>query len=223
MYQRRPDIVAGNVYGRLTAIKMAEPGKRGQTRWVFQCECGNTITTDAIDVKKGKTKSCRCLCTESFVDRNTKHGMCHTRLYGIYIGMKQRCNNPDNEAYKNYGKRGIKICDEWLRSPFSFFEWALSNGYAENLSIERKDNNGNYEPGNCVWATMPEQSRNKRSNVFITIGGATKILGDWAKEFGVNQWRVAARIRNGWDPIDALREPFHAWNPKRKGAYRNAG
>ena len=207
MYQRRPEIIAEQSYNRLTAIEKTEPGKRGQTRWIFKCECGNTRIVDAIDVKKGKTKSCGCLQPLMAIKTHTVHGMCGTRIYTTYDDMKQRCRNKNHKNFANYGGRGITVCDEWVNSPQAFFEWALANGYTDELTIDRIENNKGYCPSNCRWATMTEQSRNKRSNVLITIENQIKTLTEWSLEFGTNRITAAIRIKNGWDPIDAVSIP----------------
>lgn len=135
----------------------------------------------------------------------------NTKLYRVWLGMRDRCNNPNNKGYKNYGGRGIKICEEW--NVFNNFKvWSYDHGYEENsgLSIDRIDVNGNYEPSNCRWATVKEQANNTRRNVYMTIDGETKSVPEWAEIYGVNQETVRRRVRElGWDPIKALTEPLY--------------
>jgi len=163
--------IIGQKYGRLTVIEQhgfTELNKYG-TRyaiWYCRCDCGNYVerTTDVL--KRGKS-SCGCIQKEALKNmskRNTTHGMTHTRLYRIYKGMIGRCYYPCMDRYNAYGGRGITVCDKWKNDRTKFFEWALQNGYKENLTIERKDVNGNYEPSNCTWITMAEQYKNKQSN-----------------------------------------------------------
>ena len=163
--------IIGQKYGRLTVIEQhgfTELNKYG-TRyaiWYCRCDCGNYVerTTDVL--KRGKS-SCGCIQKEvlkNMSKRNTTHGMTHTRLYRIYKGMIGRCYYPCMDRYNAYGGRGITVCDKWKNDRTKFFEWALQNGYKENLTIERKDVNGNYEPSNCTWITMAEQYKNKQSN-----------------------------------------------------------
>lgn len=138
----------------------------------------------------------------------TKHGKSRTRLYKIYHGMKQRCLNPNNPEFKNYGGRGITICDEWLADFMSFYEWAKENGYEENLSIERKNVNGNYEPDNCEWIPLSKQCWNRTDTHYITANGITKTIKQWSDISGVPMTVINARIdKFGWSPEDAVSIP----------------
>lgn len=160
-------------FGMLTAIKRVENHKNGKTQWECTCDCGNTTIVQTYLLTKGITKSCGCKSGE-------KHGMTGTRLYEIWVNMKTRCYNKNNIAYKNwYGDRGIKICDEWHHSFTNFYKWAIKNGYEDNLTIDRIDVNGNYEPSNCRWITMKKQCNNKRDNIYLTINNETHTLKEW--------------------------------------------
>ena len=138
---------------------------------------------------------------------NYKDGRKGTRLYEIYNNMKTRCLNPNCPSYYNYGGRGIKICKEWLLDFGAFRSWALANGYRENLTIDRIDVNGNYEPNNCRWATAKVQANNTRSNHLETIDGVTKDLTEWAEFYGINIKTVRDRLLRGWDLKRALTTP----------------
>lgn len=146
---------------------------------------------------------------------NFKDGRKGTRLYRIYNNMKTRCYNPNSESYKNYGGRGIKICSEWLTDFSTFRSWALSHGYREDLTIERKDVNGNYTPDNCVWATYKVQANNTRSNHLYTIDGITMNLTEWSEYFGINVKTVRDRLLRGWDIKRALSTPADSKYRKR--------
>ena len=118
--------------------------------------------------------------------------------------MIRRCCSPDEPAYINYGARGISVCNEWKESVENFYNWAIANGYDDQLTIDRIDNDGDYCPENCRWITLEAQSRNRRSNIDVTINGVTKTLTEWAQEFDVPYKRVYARVRSGWPVLDAL-------------------
>lgn len=138
---------------------------------------------------------------------NYKDGRKNTRLYRIYNNMKTRCYNPRSINYQNYGARGVKICEEWLNDFSAFKTWALFHGYREDLTIERKDVNGDYSPDNCIWADYDTQANNMRSNHLITFEGVTKTLKQWADYFGISDRTVRDRLRRGWDPVRAITTP----------------
>lgn len=131
------------------------------------------------------------------------------RIKHILKGMKQRCYNKNHINYKRYGGRGITVCDEWLNNSQAFVDWALSHGYADDLTIDRIDNNGNYEPDNCRWATQEEQQHNKSSNVFLTYKGKTQDIKQWADDLGVYYVTLWTRYKNGWDTKRIIEEPIH--------------
>lgn len=163
--------LSGNKYGRLTVIKQVgftEPNKYNQryALWLCKCDCGNEIIRSTDVLKRGKS-SCGCRekeVLEEMKQKNTTHNMTHTRLYRIYKGMIGRCYYKCFARYNAYGGRGITVCEEWKNDRTKFFDWALNNGYREDLTIERIDVNGNYEPSNCKWIPMSEQYKNKQSN-----------------------------------------------------------
>lgn len=134
--------------------------------------------------------------------------MSSERLQNIYVNLKQRCYNPKSTFYKNYGGRGITVCDEWLNSEMydgrstkgwiAFKNWALSNGYADNLTIDRIDNSKGYCPENCHWVTMRTQQNNRRSNRLVTYKGKTQSLADWCRELNLNYGTIKCRIRRNW-------------------------
>lgn len=133
------------------------------------------------------------------------HGMTNTRLYKIWLGIKERCCNKRCKWYRDYGARGIKVCDEWLTDFMSFYAWAMENGYQENLTIERIDNDEGYEPDNCRWATVKQQARNRRSSRLFTIGDETHCLSEWCEIYNINYSTALSRLRLNW-PIEKVLE-----------------
>lgn len=135
--------------------------------------------------------------------KNRKHGMKNTRLYAAWESMKRRCSNPNTKSYDRYGGRGIAVCGEWADF-VSFANWAMSNGYADHLTLERNDPNKGYSPDNCRWATQKEQQNNRTNNHFITIDGITKTIAEWSDVSGIKQKTILSRISYGWKPEDLL-------------------
>ena len=144
-----------------------------------------------------------------------KDGRKNTRLYRIYYGMKARCYNPNNSQYKNYGARGINICKEWLSDYISFKTWAISNGYRDDLTIDRIDVNGNYEPSNCRWVTHYIQSNNTRRNHKVTIFNETHTLKEWADKYNISEKTVRDRLLRGWSYERAFTTPVNTKYRKR--------
>ena len=156
-------------FGKWTVITQVGKCTSGQLRWKCVCDCGTQRTVAGYSLKSGDSKSCGCGKSRAFRERNTLHGDSRTRLYKIYYGIKNRCYDKKNENYRYYGKKGIKMCKEWMENYLKFKKWAEDSGYAKNLTIDRINNNGNYEPNNCRWVSMMEQNRNKSNNFGITL------------------------------------------------------
>ena len=193
----------------LEDLGQQKAGNRNRHFYLVKCSyCGREFPLRAD--RYGKAYQCGCLRKEigiRNVSKHHSHKMSGTRLYHIWQGIKSRCGNPNNTRYKNYGGRGITICDEWVDFE-NFKEWALSHGYQENLTIERKDTNGDYEPDNCTFTATYYQNRNRTSNV--VIGG--KCLTDWALESGLNVSTVFARYKRGDRDLSSLLRPV--WSRK---------
>lgn len=183
--------ITGQKFGRLTALyKMHNHHDKKNSYWICICDCGNFLEARSQHLRNNSIKSCGCLHKEIM----STHGKHDTRLYRIWVAMKQRCNNPNNESYKYYGERGIKVCDEWRKDFMVFYNWAMNNGYNDNLTIDRINVDGNYEPANCRWITYQEQARNTRKTKNITINGETHCLKDWCKILNLNYNTVRYRL-----------------------------
>ena len=198
---RKIDLISKK-FGKLTVIKKAK-NKGKYTQWLCQCECGNYKIARTLDLRRGHTKSCGCL---KHLQYNFKHGKSDTRLYRIYKHMISRCYNPNNTAYKHYGGRGIKVCNHWKRSLEFFIQWALANGYKDNLTLERINVNGDYTPENCKWIPQSEQLKNTRRTILITYNNETLCLTDWAKKINIHRATLDYRIKK-WGVEKAFTTP----------------
>lgn len=170
-------------FTRLKVVKRDIDNKNGHATWICECDCGNKLSVNGSKLRNGRIKSCGCLRRESPIT----HNMSHTRLYGIWHGMRERCRNINKEYYDRYGGRGVSVCEEWENNFQAFYDWAIVNGYSDKLSIDRIDNDGNYEPNNCRWTTQSIQCQNQgiKSNNLSGIKGVS-----WDKSR--NKW--VARI-----------------------------
>lgn len=203
--------IIGNKYNKLTVLNFEKKELR-KNRWRYfykcQCECGKIVVVNRDNIVSGKTKTCGC----SRKEVNIKHNLCHSRIYKIYNDMKKRCYNENSKSYKSYGERGIIICKEWLNDFINFYNWSIKNGYADNLSIDRIDVNGNYEPNNCRWATQKEQANNTRRNRYLTYKGETHTISEWSDIFNLKSGTIRARLAHGYTPEQALEMPINKYN-----------
>lgn len=192
----------GERYGRLTVISEAERNRFGQRRFLCLCDCGNEIIAKMGCLRIGYTKSCGCLRKEQ-ARRNTPrtHNLSRSKTYHVWRSMKCRCLNPKNASFANYGGRGITFCDRW--SDFSNFVADMGEA-PDGLSIERNNNNGNYEPGNCRWATRKEQARNKSTNRRVTRDGITRTLVEWSEVLGICRGTLQTRVTQRYNDSELL-------------------
>jgi hypothetical protein len=186
--------IGGRRFGRLLVISRAQVTGARNVMWHCKCDCGNMTVAAAANIGR-TTLSCGCLAKETAASilrtarYSFKHGMSKSAEHRIWSVMHQRCYNPNNHKYLRYGGRGIEICKRW-RDSFQNFYVDMGPRPTSAHSIERKDNNGNYEPKNCVWATIAQQSRNTRTNKFITIDGITLCVVDWCKAMNIPRWKA---------------------------------
>lgn len=190
--------LVGKRFFRLTVVRIAESKKHGVRRYECICDCGKTHYVTAANLLGGSVKSCGCY-RESKLHVPKTHGDSKKRLYVIWNRMKSRCLDPKNEKYKYYGGRGISICEEWM-DYIRFKNWAIDNGYENDKTIDRIDNNGNYTPNNCRWTSMIEQNNNRRSNHYITYQGKTQSLAKWSRELGISYNALRYRVKKGLFP-----------------------
>ncbi len=189
-------------YGRLVVIKeVASCIKSGRIRRMYlcQCDCGKQAIVQRDHFITGCTRSCGCLATELKRERKLTHGKRNTRIYEIYYNMRDRCLNSNNHAYQNYGGRGINICKKW--ETFEGFYEDMKDGYKDNLTLERVDNDGNYSKENCIWASYKQQARNRRSTLFIKCKGEKRPLIEVCEELNLKYKTIHRRIRVVGMPI----------------------
>lgn len=182
-------------FGRLTVIEKLGSDKHQEQLWKCRCDCGQEVIVNTISLTSGNTKSCGCYKTELIQKLNYKHGQSHTRLYYVWQAMIRRCYKENEQSYKNYGARGIKVCNKWKKDYKEFYNWAMQNGYKEGLSIERINNNRNYEPNNCKWATSKEQSYNTRRNQYIEYNSEKITITEACKKTKIPLTNVYSKAR----------------------------
>lgn len=206
--------LTGKKFNRLTVLeldrkeqKYTKTGKKDGHfyYWKCQCDCGKIITVWSGHLISGHTRSCGCQKIEELIQRRTTHGLSYTRLCATFRRMKQRCYNKNDKKYYCYGARGIKICDEWLKDPRNFYDWALSNGYKEDLSIDRIDVNGNYEPSNCRWADSIIQANNRTTNRYIEMDGEKLTLAQWCRKLNIKDHKFYKALKKTNSDLEALK------------------
>ncbi len=209
-YVRFQDLT-GLPFERLHVLGFADNDgpKDARRRWRCECACGGYVIAQGKLLLNGQRRSCGCIRAEHARAANIKrrHGGVDSPEYETWKSMLTRCTNPNSDAWENYGGRGIKVCNRWLNS-FPDFLTDMGPRPSLDYSIDRfPDNDGNYEPGNCRWATVKEQGRNRRTNLNLTVEGETRCLKEWAEISGVNRTTISARLRRGWSVAEAIFAP----------------
>jgi hypothetical protein len=202
--------LAGQRFGRWIVLSDADPDRRGNRRVLCRCDCGREKATAIGRLRNGTSKSCGC-----GNDHNRKHGYATGKPaeYSTWRNMRVRCNLATNEHYPDYGGRGIKVCDRW--ADFLAFLQDMGPRPSSRHTIDRIDVNGNYEPGNCRWATPKEQCRNRRNNTRLTYASVTLTAVEWSEKLGGTRHVVAKRIQNGWSVERAVTTPIDVRYRKR--------
>lgn len=209
--------LSGKQIGRLLVVRrvedhVARSGKH-RVQYLCECGCGKLITVIGDNLRRGNTLSCGCLQKDTARRANKTHGETNSRLYGVWCGIKRRCNTPSDRAYRWYGARGITMCDEWHTSYQVFRDWAYHSGYDPDAprgqcTIDRIDPNGNYEPSNCRWVSQLEQANNLRSNHRLVYNGETHTMAEWGRIMNIPATKICERVTVlGWPIERALLTP----------------
>ena len=205
----------GDRFGRLVIIKEVESKvyKRYKNRRVLcQCDCGNTKVVDLYQLMNGRISSCGCYRTKrasTLGKMSLKYDkrITSSKLYSIWHGMKCRCNTKTSGSYGRYGAKGVSVCKEWDDDYTTFYNWAISNGYSDGLTIDRIDNNGIYEPSNCRWADYSKQANNRKSNVHMSFNGESHTIAEWSKILGIKYQTLFNRRKLGWNDHEIISTP----------------
>ena len=212
--------LSGKRFHRLIVLR--EDGRiYGRPAFVCRCDYGNVVRANASELNASRVQSCGCLQREKssqvLTALKTTHGESSSRLYAVWMAMKNRCRNKRCKEYSLYGGRGINVCSEWAEDYEAFRDWALANGYDESAprgqcTIDRIDVNGNYCPENCRWSTQSEQCNNRQKNRYVEIDGQRKTIAEWAKVSGLSYSTILDRLNNGWSPSRAISQPPRRWS-----------
>lgn len=196
--------LTGQRFGRNYVVGLANiRGNANQIMWNCLCDCGKSHIVSTGTLRRGDSRSCGCLQKDTVIRMQTTHGDSKSRLYRIWRAIRQRTGNIKNTNYHNYGGRGITVCSEW--SDYAeFSKWSLDNGYTDQLTIDRININGNYEPSNCRWVTIKTQSFNKRNNHLLTYKGETKTLTEWRRQYGFAHATFYKRLDKWGDDLDKV-------------------
>lgn len=204
---KRLEDLTGKKFGRLTVMEFYDHDKYGRLRWVCNCDCGNTSIVTGTELRNGRILSCGCLRKERIVEAKRTHGMSNSPIYPEYCNMKKRCYDENTHNYKWYGGRGITVCDRWLNDIHNFYDDVskLPHFREEGYTLDRIDNDGNYEPNNVKWSTHAEQANNRRSNLLYEYAGKMRSLTEISDITGIPYKVLHKRIRIfKWDPEKAF-------------------
>lgn len=204
--------MSGKEFNGCIVLRREGTSKDRKATWLCRCYCGKEFITTGKSIRNGDTMSCGCFrasVLSSAGEKNKTHGETNTRLYNIWRGMKKRCLVPNDTSYKYYGGKGINVCKEWADSYEAFREWALSNGYKDNLTLDRLDSKDNYRPDNCRWVDWITQGRNRSSNVFVNFNGESMTLSQVAEQLGESKEFIWYRYKNDIDFSEEKRRTIY--------------
>lgn len=213
--------LTGKKFGSWTVLeRVSKIGER--TKYLCKCDCGSENFVIGSSLTNGQSAKCR-KCGYKYANYGT-HNKYKTRLYTIWVNIKSRCNRETATGFQYYGGKGIKICEEWSTNFINFYNWSMNNGYSDDLTIDRIDVNGNYEPSNCRWVSKKEQANNKTTNHYITYNGETKTISQWSSITGISQNVILQRLeRYKWSVERALTEPLNIKYAHNKGGADGKG
>lgn len=197
--------LAGKRFGRLLVEGISDRRRGTRPLWLCHCDCGTEYFTESTNLVSGRVRSCGCLKAELLLARARTHGESKTPVYFIWLVMRQRCVNPKDKAYPDYGGRGIKVCERW--NDFLLFKQDMGPR-PDGHEIDRRDNDGDYCPENCRWALRAVQARNKRSNHLITHNGRTACVAEWAEITGMSRSALSSRALRGWPAERIFNQPL---------------
>lgn len=205
----------GQTFERLSVVSYAGKNKHGHSLWNCLCECGKECVVPMPAIKTGNTRSCGCLKNGGESRRLWKHGGCGSAEYFVWVEMRCRCSNTLHRNWMHYGGRGITVCERW-QSSFANFITDMGERPSSQHSLDRyPDNNGNYEPGNCRWATQTQQTRNCRKNRILTLNGESHCIAEWAELLQIPAGRIHNRLRLGWPDERALQQGKVKWAARK--------
>ena len=216
---RKPVNLIGRRFGMLVVTGEApRVGVKNDARWMCHCDCGVDKAISATCLTTGNTRSCTCLRRKATSERQTSHGDNRPGnrhpLYGVWAGIHRRCYNPHEKRFNRYGGRGIVMCERWL--DYANFKADMGASYQRGLTIERINNDGNYEPNNCRWASVKEQCRNRSTSRWLEFNGQRKTVAEWAETLNLRPERISARLGAGWPVEKVLTAPLRHWDCHRK-------
>ena len=199
--------IAGRRFGMLVAVSLCPSVLNKRTRWICRCDCGAEKDIVTQSLIRGVTTSCGCAIPNKTRDQHTTHGKSKSVDYSLWTTMLQRCSNKKHASYKDYGAKGISVCERWTK--FENFASDMLPRPFEHASIERMDNNKGYSKENCEWIPLPDQALNKSTSRLLEINGEIKTVVEWSRQYGAEYGTVLSRLNHGYSPVDAL--TFAPW------------